>query len=281
MGVVLAPEARAADEPVTPRVQLRHDLRIDIPATGTLIGAWLTWAALREEIVGTRCRWCDGEPGEINSVDGWFRDAFRRPQGEAASVYSHILAYGVGPAALGGLNIAAAISDRRTDEVSLNVLLATEGTFAALVVTDGLKTLIARERPEEHAITDEDERRATLEKAESLLSFPSGHTTAVFAMTAASGTIASMRGYRIAPAIWIAGVTLGIATAYARIAADRHYFTDTVAGAAVGLMVGGGVPYLFHRPRTDTSPVARFMQGARIGTARIPNGHMLNVMWAF
>ena len=38
-----------------------------------------------------------------------------------------------------------------------------------------------------------------------------------------------------------------MATGYLRIASDRHYFTDVMAGAVVGTAVGVGVPFLFHR----------------------------------
>ncbi len=58
-----------------------------------------------------------------------------------------------------------------------------------------------------------------------------------------------MSGYRLAPLVWVSGLVLGAATAYARMAADRHYFTDTLAGAGLGVAVGAGLPLLAHRPR--------------------------------
>jgi hypothetical protein len=36
------------------------------------------------------------------------------------------------------------------------------------------------------------------------------------------------------------------ATAISRIAADRHYFTDSLAGAALGYAAGYGLPWLLH-----------------------------------
>jgi len=58
-----------------------------------------------------------------------------------------------------------------------------------------------------------------------------------------------MRGYRVAPLVWTAGLVLGVATAYTRMAADRHYFTDVLAGAAIGTVTGAAVPLLFHPAR--------------------------------
>ena len=79
-------------------------------------------------------------------------------------------------------------------------------------------------------------------------SFPAGHVVETFGVAAASGVVASRRGYRLAPLVWGVGLTLGFATAYTRVAADRHYFTDVLAGAAIGTLVGGGIPLLFHPP---------------------------------
>ncbi len=58
-----------------------------------------------------------------------------------------------------------------------------------------------------------------------------------------------MRGYRLAPWIWGAGLSLAVATAYLRIAADRHYASDVTVGAAIGSLTGFAVPYLFHNPK--------------------------------
>ena len=81
------------------------------------------------------------------------------------------------------------------------------------------------------------------------MSFYSGHATLAFAMAVSGGTVASMRGYRLAPWIWGAGLSLAAATAYLRIAADRHYASDVTVGAVIGSLTGFAVPYLFHNPK--------------------------------
>jgi membrane-associated phospholipid phosphatase len=61
--------------------------------------------------------------------------------------------------------------------------------------------------------------------------------------------VATLRGYRAAPAIWAVGAAAALTVGYLRIAADRHYFTDVLTGAAIGTAMGVGVPFLFNRQR--------------------------------
>ena len=63
---------------------------------------------------------------------------------------------------------------------------------------------------------------------------PGGGGAAGAGVATAAGVVASMRGYRLAPLVWLVGMAIGAATAYTRIASDHHYFTDTLAGAAIG-----------------------------------------------
>jgi membrane-associated phospholipid phosphatase len=49
---------------------------------------------------------------------------------------------------------------------------------------------------------------------------------------------------------------LGAATAYTRMAADRHYFTDTLAGAAIGSVTGAAIPLVFHGRAGDSAKLA-------------------------
>ena len=65
-------------------------------------------------------------------------------------------------------------------------------------------------------------------------------------------------------------MAIGAATAYTRIAADEHYFTDTLAGAAIGTVVGGGIPLLFHRPRAHMPA---------LGARPLPGGAAVTAGW--
>jgi membrane-associated phospholipid phosphatase len=56
-----------------------------------------------------------------------------------------------------------------------------------------------------------------------------------------------MRRYRWAPVIWGVGLVSAAAVGYLRIAADQHYFTDVLVGAAAGSAIGFAIPYGLHR----------------------------------
>lgn len=75
----------------------------------------------------------------------------------------------------------------------------------------------------------------------------SGHASGTFAGAAAFGTVAMLRGYPGWPWLSAAGFTSATAISYLRMAADRHWLTDVVAGAALGTGIGIAVPLLLHR----------------------------------
>lgn len=269
-----------ADEPVTEPVELQHDLRVDVPAVGILAAVTVGWRLTRDDLEPSHCRWCDGSaPGKVNAVDDWFRTALRRPDTTPANVTSYVLAFGVAPLSAAGLSVLAAVVDHRGDEALVDVLAVAEGGFAAMLTTEILEPIALRTRPYVHAIADDDARQAEVAKTGAFHSFPAGHVVEVFGVAAASGVVASMRGYRLAPLVWATGLVMGVATAYTRMAADRHYFTDTLAGAAIGTLVGGGVPLLFHRPR-DGRAVTWLDRATFIATPS-PRAPMIGAGWSF
>ena len=286
-------EARAAEpnsardprgsEPVTEPVELRHDLRVDGAVTAGLAASVAATMLLRDEVQPGQCRWCDGaKPSDLTGVDAWFRDALRRPDPDPARLTRHLLAFGLGPVSAGGLLVLSSVVDRRQTGILPDLVIAAQGGISAILVTEVLKPIIVRPRPFAHAMTDEDARREEYAVPESMRSFASGHTTAVFGAAAATGMVASMRGYRLAPLVWATGIMLGVATAYARIAADKHYLTDTLGGAAIGLVVGGGVPLIFHPPvANEQSASLRFVRSARFSTTPVPGGRVVSVGWMF
>jgi membrane-associated phospholipid phosphatase len=264
--------------PITPPVELRHNPVLDVAAIAALGGSTLGVALVRGSLQPSECRWCDGpKPTGVNAVDDWFRTALRRPDTQPAKVLSDVLAYGAAPVAGAGLTVLAACVDRRSEGSVTDVTLIAEGTLAAVLTTEVLKPFVLRERPYVHAIADPEAHAAALSEANALQSFPSGHTTMAFAVAASSGVVATMRGYRLAPLVWATGLFLGVATAYGRMAADAHYFTDTLAGATIGTVVGGGVPLLFHRPRARRPKAFDWLERATPMTTAIPGGRVVGV----
>ena len=100
-----------------------------------------------------------------------------------------------------------------------------------VVITEVLKHAINRPRP-----GDAHPNEIFPYKEVHNLSFPSGHTSLAFS-TAASLSIQCKRWYVVVPAyLWAASV------GYSRMYLGVHYFSDVMAGAAIGV----GSAYLSH-----------------------------------
>jgi membrane-associated phospholipid phosphatase len=226
---------------------LHYDLRLDLPLTigaGTL---WITSELLKSKLAPTHCRWCDD-----NALDRGVRDELRWDHAKAADRTSNWLAFGVMPAlSLGGmLALGAAQDSWRTG--AIDALIVLEATALSANLNQIVKLLVGRERPFVHALSA-DQKAHTDHPADNNLSFYSGHTSPAFALAVAAGTVATLRGYRAAPAVWAVGLPLAAFTGYLRIAADKHYLTDVLTGAVLGSSVGFLVPFFLHGRRTSSA----------------------------
>lgn len=275
--------AGAQEPPPSPRrIDLHHDLAVDVSVTAALTASLVVWGVvIKPELAAPTCTICDGDNGKVNAVDDSFRSWLRQSPSSPAGAISDVLTYGVAPVTGIALAIAVPVSDGRGNEAALNTLLVVEATLAFAVLQQGLTVLLPRERPAAHAAQG-DERESAVRRHSSFESFPAGHNGSAFAIAAAGGTIATMRGYRLAPLVWIAGGALALFTSYLRIAADRHYFTDVAIGSALGIGTGIAIPLLFHRPVGDRpSGAARWLQGAMVSTSEIPGGRIVGIGWGF
>lgn len=117
-----------------------------------------------------------------------------------------------------------------------------------------VKNIVGRQRPEIEFIDDQDEL-TTLEKEEESSkrtnhqSFYSGATSRQFSlMSYADALVAgrvTSRGARVASFLGFYGYAAYVG--YSRLEADDHYFTDVVAGAAAGILIGRGFYNIHHR----------------------------------
>ena len=123
-------------------------------------------------------------------------------------------------------------------------------------MTRGGHRLTARERPDIPPCIEDPEYHE-LCFGGSTASFPSGHTSGAYVgagLVCAHHLNAWLYDYPPADiAVCAATMTAATTSSVLRLIADRHYVSDVVAGAAIGLGAGLALPMLVHyRPRDDT-----------------------------
>jgi membrane-associated phospholipid phosphatase len=242
--------------------RLRYDLPIDLSITAGGAALALSLELLTPKIAPSTCRWCDRDGNgndALNNFDASIRSRVRWSNTAAADKASTVIGYGLVPLSVAGIGWISAQREDRMAEFPVSFLIVAESAVLAVNVNQLTKLAFARERPEVHSRSPEE--RAAQRSSEDNLSFYSGHTTFAFAVATSAGTIASMCRYRLAPVMWAAGMLLATTTGYLRIAADKHYASDVIAGAVVGSAIGVGVPYFGHRPtratiRVTAAPIA-------------------------
>ncbi len=246
---VAALSAPVAHAQSGPQQGLHYDLGVDIPVTASAVGLAVTLELLKGELAPRSCRVCG-----VDGLDAAARRALRWNDAGAASTMSNWTGFVFTPVTALAMGGVAAAADHRFRDTPSNALVVVEATALAVSLDGIVKLIVARQRPYAHFRDSSEPAPADTEEN---LSFYSGHTNFAFAIAVASGTIASMRGYRLAPVVWAASLPWAAITGYLRIAADRHYLTDVLTGALIGSAVGFVVPFVFHRaPAATADPAA-------------------------
>ncbi len=190
------------------------------------------------------CTWCD-PPG----IDRGIRDALHWKRRLVAARTSDVLGFAVSPIVLASLTIAASGEHRSLRRTFDDVSPMIESAIIVSLMQSTTKYIVRRSRPFVRYAPP-----GRLYYHDDNTAFWSGHTSAVFAETFACGIIAHERGYKLEPAIWATGITIGVVTGYLRLAADMHYASDVVVGVLLGIGVGTAVPYLLHRSSLERDP---------------------------
>ncbi len=226
---------------------------VHVGAMITLTGVYLTMEfPVNHWFAPTKCVWC-----EPPAFDRRIREALRWDNTRLPGITSDILGFAVAPTAL-GLMMLTASGDHRTWRRTLDdAAPMIEAAFGVSLLQSVTKYLLPRSRP---LVRYAKPGRAYYHR--DYVSFWSGHTSAVFAETFACGIVASARGYKLAPAIWATGISIGVVTGYLRLAADQHYASDVVFGALIGIGVGIAVPYLIHGSSLERDQDATTMRTA-------------------
>ena len=267
-----SPRARGAAsvDPLDAKHELVVDLRVELPVTVAASGLLLTAVLTRDRYGPSTCRWCDTR-ASLDALDTAGLSAFPHANTHAAGIASDILADGVLPVVSLGVALASSLDATRGSSATyrarrfgIDVLLIAESSTTALSIMELTKFTVQRRRP-----AYIDEPGSQHRTVEGNLSFISGHSAQAFVLATSAATIASLRHERLAPLLWSLGMVAATSTAMLRVAADKHFVTDVLAGAVVGSATGVIVPVL-HRYR---SPV-------RIGGAAGPTYGMLTVSGA-
>jgi hypothetical protein len=148
-----------------------------------------------------------------------------------------------------GLDVAVGAHDHDTPaHLAENTTIVLEAMATAMTMNQITKFFAGRQRPCAHFGLDQ-ARPCFSDGSDNNLSSFSGHATFTSSLAVASGMVASMRRYRLAPLVWTSGALISLSTGYLRLAADKHYLSDVVTGMVIGSTIGFFVPYLFHGPR--------------------------------
>lgn len=258
---IAVPSAAAAE----PSVHALHvDIPLDLTVTGSAAALW-AGSELFGNVIGPRqCRWCGADAKGVDNVNGLdreVREALRWTNTGLADRLSYGTAFVLAPLlSFGGTTLAAG-NDGALKGAFTDAVIIGEATMLAISFNQILKFVVARERPFFHSMPGELKTKYA-DSIDQNLSFFSGHTTLAFVLAASSGTVASMRGYRLAPLIWGSGMSFAFVSGYLRIAADRHYFSDVLVGAVLGVGIGMAVPLLLHGRADGASSTATPLSSA-------------------
>jgi membrane-associated phospholipid phosphatase len=252
--LAFAPPARGSEPPVP----LQYNLALDASITAAMGLSVVLLAIYQPEMLPATCRWCT-PPG----IDTAVRNALVwEESARTADILSTVLDAAVPASALGFLLLSAnGAGDFNAGLV--DSLLVTEAVAGALLVNQVVKLLVARKRP--YAFFEHD---VGYSRSEDNLSFYSGHSSLAFSAMAAAVTVASMRGYPGVAIFAGVGFTVAAGVGYLRLAADQHWMTDVLVGAAVGGLMGWAIPRIFHPPvpgSTPTSTTGAALRGPPLG----------------
>ena len=242
----------APQEDAPNRSPFEIDLSVDLPVilTGVLVGGAPKYldVDIGRDLSGLDAR-------SVNSLD---RTVMGNWSGTADTVSDGFLIASISlPLALNLMDVLSAESSDGLLGFAQDSLILVEVLAVNCIAFNLAKFTVRRPRP--YAF----DRSFDLEKRNSgsaSMSFFSGHTSLAFSMATAYSYLFTKRhpdSSMVVP-VWIGSHTLAGATAYMRVHAGKHFWTDVLAGAAVGSAIGFLVTYL-HTPDDDPDGMGRFM----------------------
>ena len=226
-------------------------------------------------------RWQRPLPGDV-TMRRWTVASTRRGR-EQAGLWSDV--FWIGTQVQVWLDSAAVpllLDDFNVEVAAQLTLLNLEAMGPTALVSRLLHRTVGRERPGKIGCRKDMQWEATCGLPDAA-SFPSGHTSASFVaagLACAHHQHLGLYGHPAADGALCAAMLLASsANGALRLVADRHWLSDVVAGAAIGLALGYGLPTLLHYGYSG--PLTREAPGALAlperAQARVP----LRMAWAF
>jgi membrane-associated phospholipid phosphatase len=263
------PEPAPSEQPRAPLPDIRFRLDIDLPLFVGFAAVWGVTEGFKAQVAPRECRWCTPGPVARASASA---TVWRNP--EAAALTSDIVAYAGIPVTALTLTLIGVARAGEWRKIHEDLLVALEAVALTAALTNGIKMATARARP--YAV-HAPEPIPFAEDPDQNLSFPSGHTSFAFALATSFASVATLRGRKLAPLYWSLGVPAAAFVGYLRMAGDRHWLGDVLLGAGLGTLVGVGMPWLFHHPRTGLIPrktktKAKMKQARSISVMPAPRG---------
>ncbi len=249
---------------------------------------WLGTELAKRQLAPAACRICNGidntglsnGPGAgqagLNGVDAFFHDQLTGAlwSRKSSDTISNVVGFGLFPA--GALVASYFATGNGSNGAGLRaVVISVESLAIAGTLIQSIKYLAARKRPYVrygHAIdgaTAAEGSTYDVNNPDSHLSFPSGHTGATAALTVSAAMLASLQDSKAAPYLWAGAAVSTVSVAALRMMAEKHYFTDVLAGAAIGAGTGALIPWLHKRGGLLDGSVA---VNARFQLSPVPGG---------
>jgi membrane-associated phospholipid phosphatase len=213
-------------------------IRLDWAVDGPLLGGGVALAGIGELLLPKLPPpWGPlGAPdiSQVNPFDRSIMFSYSHPLDLASTILEYSMA---------GLPLAFALIVDSGDILPLGVVYV-ESISLALAAKNLLNYLIPRYRPYMY-----EGGAPGVDSSENDLSFPSGHSTIVFAAATAGVTLFAIYspGSPYFLPFAIASYTLATATASLRVLCGMHFATDVIIGAALGAAFGYIVPTLHAR----------------------------------
>ncbi len=236
------------------------NLNIDLPVISLSAAAWAVPSLMDKSRNPNLCvPYCDAD-----EVNVWDRKVIFH-HNEAARMGSDILvvllpAQALWLVAADGMRLGT--RDAVVDLVILTEVLTVQGGINQIV-----KTIAARPRP--YMYREEGADGLRKHNADDYRSFWSSHTSTVFAVLTGAATILSMR-YPKSPLkwpVWTFAMMGGASVAMLRTLAGKHFYTDVLLGAFLGIASGVAIPLLHARRLRPHRKVEVYPAGVGIGGA--------------